>query len=273
MATALTKHEEAAIAVLPISPEALIAKAIETGLPVEGLERLMNLRERLKAENAKAEYDAAMSAFQAECPVIQKKKQADRYKYAPIEDIVEQTKELRAKLGFSHSFDSGFVTDEGGPAQVIYCRVTHIGGHSEVSTFRSPIDVENRARMSSPQQSGAAMTFGKRYAFCNAFGIVTADEDSDARRAKQEDGPAPATASAQAASGPSCPGCGKAEFVRKGSNRSSGDPEWYCYRKLGGCGKTWPVNAKTIAAVEPEEDRPIDGDWFGTLSTEPPRGR
>ena len=38
----------------------------------------------------------------------------------------------------------------------------------------------------SPMQSfGAAMTFAKRYAFCNAFGILTADEDRDGQ------GPAP----------------------------------------------------------------------------------
>ena len=37
--------------------------------------------------------------------------------------------------------------------------------------------------MSQTQVEAAALTFAKRYAFCNAFGILTGDEDTDAKRA------------------------------------------------------------------------------------------
>ena len=37
--------------------------------------------------------------------------------------------------------------------------------------------------MSAQQKVGAALTFAKRYAFCNAFGIMTGDEDNDANQA------------------------------------------------------------------------------------------
>ena len=36
------------------------------------------------------------------------------------------------------------------------------------------------AMMNAPQQTAATMTYAKRYAFCNAFGIMTGDEDTDA---------------------------------------------------------------------------------------------
>ena len=36
--------------------------------------------------------------------------------------------------------------------------------------------------MSQTQVEAAALTFAKRYAFCNAFGILTGDEDTDAKR-------------------------------------------------------------------------------------------
>ena len=40
--------------------------------------------------------------------------------------------------------------------------------------------------MSAPQKFASAMTFAKRYAFCNAFGILTSDEDVDANGSEDE---------------------------------------------------------------------------------------
>ena len=47
-----------------------------------------------------------------------------------------------------------------------------------------PIDKD--AFMNSQQQYGSASTFSKRYAFCNAFGILTGDEDNDTRDISSE---------------------------------------------------------------------------------------
>lgn len=171
------------IVALPVdrSAEALIAKAIENKVDVATMERLLAMRRELKAEWAKEEYVKALAAFQAECPVIkktkavfEKDKKTVRYKYAPIDSIIEQVKGLLAKHGFSYTVDAlnepGFL----GAA----CRVTHSAGHSEVSTFRVPVGTE--AYMSDVQKYGARNTFAKRYAFTNAFGILTGDEDTDA---------------------------------------------------------------------------------------------
>ena len=46
--------------------------------------------------------------------------------------------------------------------------------------------------MSDSQKYAGALTFAKRYAFCNAFGILTADEDIDGHAAR----PKPAAPSA-----------------------------------------------------------------------------
>ena len=40
-----------------------------------------------------------------------------------------------------------------------------------------PIDKDGF--MNTPQKFASALTYAKRYAFCNAFGILTADEDDD----------------------------------------------------------------------------------------------
>jgi hypothetical protein len=54
----------------------------------------------------------------------------------------------------------------------------HIAGHKEDTEFTAPIQAD--AYMSEPQKWASAMTYAKRYAFCNAFGILTGDEDTDA---------------------------------------------------------------------------------------------
>lgn len=170
----------------PMNPEELIARAIERGTDVSVMERLLAMRKELRAENAKAAYDRAMASFQAECPIIVKSRAGAKnaYKYAPLDAIVEQVRGLIRKHGFSFAItseiDAGWVK--------AFCRVTHEGGHSEVSEFKAPVDDKN-PMMTAPQKYGAAMTFAKRYSFCNGFGILTADEDNDGGNRPKPPGP------------------------------------------------------------------------------------
>jgi len=162
------------------SVEQFIVKAIEQGLPVETMERLFNLRKEVKAEQAKEAYVRAMSEFQAKCPVISKNKDVldkngkYRYSYASLDSIVSQVKAMLGECGLSYTTtvlnSNGFIT--------AVCKITHSLGHSEESSFMIPID--NDAYMSAPQKFASALTFGKRYAFCNALGILTGEDDSDA---------------------------------------------------------------------------------------------
>lgn len=163
--------------------EMLIAKAIDKDTSVEVMEKLLAMRKEFLAEQAKKAFDEAMAKFQKECPVIEKTKPvyekgsttAIRYKYAVLDSIVSQTKNAIASNGLSYSFDE--LKDE--KFTTIICTVTHIAGHSRQTSFKIPIGTE--AYMSDVQKHGARMTFGKRYAFCNAFGIITGDEDNDAQ--------------------------------------------------------------------------------------------
>lgn len=162
-----------------LNPEALIEMAIKQGLPVETMERLLAMRKELRSEWAKEQYDIAMSNFQRDCPVIDKSSKVkdkygkDRYSFAKLEDIVKQTKDIISDNGFSYkieiSSDDQFLTAT--------CIVTHKDGHKEFSPFKVPISKEDY--MSDVQKYGARSTFAKRYAFCNAFGIMTGDEDND----------------------------------------------------------------------------------------------
>lgn len=201
--------------IMNFSPETLISQAIDKNLPVETMEKLLMMRKELRAEFAKEEFDAAMSKFQAECPTIEKTKDGPiiggkaAYKYAPIEAIVEQVKNPLEKNGFSYSIQTNMAADR----VKVTCVVKHKLGHSETSDMEVPLGDKNKL-MSAPQHTAAAMTYAKRYAFCNAFGIMTGDEDTDAQPVIVQSSPqnivktttAPVAKSSPPSTSPKCPG-------------------------------------------------------------------
>ena len=154
---------------------------------VEVLERVILMRKTLREEYAKTQFDIAMSEFQGECPIIEKRKQAHGYYYAPLESIVEQTKSLMSKCGLSYNFKTEMKT---GTVSVV-CFVNHIAGYTKSS---DPVELpitnitsrEGKQVMSAPQAVGATITYAKRYALVNVFGIMSGDEDVDARKEREE---------------------------------------------------------------------------------------
>ena len=165
----------------------LMTLAVEKQLPVETMERLFDLRAKMKAEFAKEEFDAAMAAFQRDCPVIAKTKAVHTnsgqlaYRYAPLETIVAQVKDVLARHGFSYQIKTE--TKEGMVKAI--CIVKHVAGHSEQSEMEVPLGNKTNV-MSASQVTAAATTFAKRYAFNNAFGIMTADEDEETALQEKE---------------------------------------------------------------------------------------
>ena len=169
-------------ALMTVNPEALIARAIDKGVPLEQMERLLAMRRELKAEWARERYFSALSAFQSQCPVIKKTKEVWvkgqlRYKFAPIEDIVSQVGTLLEKHGFSYNW-----TPEQPDGKVkTTCHAHHVDGHTESVPFE--VAVATDAFMNAAQHTASAFTYTKRYSFLAAFGIATGDEDDDAQNA------------------------------------------------------------------------------------------
>lgn len=163
-----------------LSVESFISKAITMNAPVETMERLFALRKEMKAETAKEAFISAMSNFQSECPTIKKTKEVRTksgdvaYRYAPIESIVTQVKDALKNNGFSYS--TNVKVDEAGVTAIVV--VQHVLGHSEAKEMTVPLGSKTSV-MSDSQVVAAASTFAKRYAFLNAFGILTGDEDND----------------------------------------------------------------------------------------------
>ena len=185
MAGELVKKENA---IDTYGAESLMAQAIQQGANIDVMERLMVMREKIKAERAREDFFLALAGFQSECPVIEKTKKVlnasdktVRYSYAPLDSIVEQVKSFLKKYELSYTL----ATEQSADNITVTCTAHHASGHAEPTKIT--VQIDPKSYMSGPQKVGAAVTYAKRYAFCNAFGIMTGDEDTDA----VDDTPAP----------------------------------------------------------------------------------
>lgn len=163
----------------------MLQTAIEKGMNVETIEKLLQMRESLRKEYAKTEFLKAFTMFQAEIPEIVKDKTvpnkdgSPRYSYATLGKIIEVIKPYLSKYNLSYRFETSF--DD--KSITIHCIIQHILGHSETTSFKIPID--NSPHMSDIQKHGSSMSYARRYSLCLALGLV-ADEDNEEILEKEE---------------------------------------------------------------------------------------
>lgn len=171
------------------TPSTLIAMAIEKGLDVNSLEKLMELQDRWEAKQAKKLFFNAMSKFQAEVGDIKKSKLVDyatkdggrkRYKYADLAEIDNAIKVPLAKYGLTKSFH---IKEENGRIHVS-CKISHNAGHSEITTMSGLADPSGNKN--AIQASGSTITYLQRYTLIGALGLTTADEDDDGSSGVEE---------------------------------------------------------------------------------------
>lgn len=182
-------------AVAPVSENgagsitALLHLAVERGTPVEQLEKLVDLHERMEARQAAKDFAEAMAKFQQECPSIKKSSTANittsgggsyAYTYAELDEIARTVNPILAEHGLSYTWDTS--ADE--KMLTVVCTVRHTGGHSTRSSFVLP--VESKSAMSAQQKYGAAQTFAQRKSLSAALGLTTTDDDADGAGANPE---------------------------------------------------------------------------------------
>ena len=165
-----------------LAPMQLIQMAVQNGGAIEQLEKLMELQERWEKKEARKSYFEALANFQASVPVIVKMKEVffegknggapTNYKYAPLDDIMEQIKQILCDNGLTVRWEQS--QGEGGIIEVT-CIVTHKMGHSE--RVRLSALPDTTGSKSGPKSIASTVTYLKRYTVLGALGIATADED------------------------------------------------------------------------------------------------
>lgn len=141
-------------------------------MPVEKLEQLFNLHQRVQADNAKRSYYAAFARLQAALPAVARKGTAHNdKKYARFEDIMDAIRGPLSENGFSVSFRTAQPDGKLSVTGVL----AHAAGHVEETTLTLPQDVSGGKN--AVQAWGSSASYGKRYALLTLLGIATQDDD------------------------------------------------------------------------------------------------
>ncbi len=163
----------------------MLQKVIDGGITadnVSALESLVGLYDRMQAKNAEREFNQAFAKLQSELSSVNATRQVPnkdgsvRYRFAPYEDIMETVKPVLIANGFAISFTTRFM--EGG-RMVSICTLRHVGGFSQSNEFAVRIG-GGPPGSTETQADGAAKTYAKRGALCDALNIVV-EHDDDAR--------------------------------------------------------------------------------------------
>lgn len=164
---------------IPVMPQNLIAQAIEKGLDVEALTKLMDLQERWEANQARKAFFQAFTNFQANLPELRKTKEVAfkevKYHFAPLADITRQISKVLKANELSYRWE---IKDDKDNLSVT-CLVSHIEGHTERTTMQASPDTSGSKN--SIQARGSAIEYLKRYTLIGALGLSTADSDIDGR--------------------------------------------------------------------------------------------
>jgi hypothetical protein len=172
----ITEHRNVA-ALTPITPMAMLAQAIERGMPVETVDKLMALSERWDATQARKAFDMAIAAAKAEIPVVTKNaKGHNDKKYADFAAIARAVDPVISRHGLSYRFRT-VQTDN---KINVTCVLSHEAGHYEENTLSALADTSGNKN--AIQSIGSTLTYLQRYSLVQALGIA-ASEDDDGRAA------------------------------------------------------------------------------------------
>ena len=170
------------------SPSGLLAVAVARGASVEELDKLLALKERFDAEEARKAYTAAMALFKQNAPQIFKDKKvtydtADgttTYHHATLGQVANVIASSLGEYGLSH----GWSMEQQDNLISVTCTITHEAGHSESTTLAAGPDTSGKKN---PIQAVAStVTYLERYTLLAITGMAAHEADDDGELGGQE---------------------------------------------------------------------------------------
>lgn len=154
-----------------------LLSAAASGMPVDAIEKFMDLAERQQALEANQAFNKAFAAFKADPPQIVKDIQVKygntNYKHASIGAVVSGIIEGLSKHGLSHNW----IIDQKENMIKVTCKLTHELGHSEETSMCAGAD--NSGGKNSIQAIASTVTYLERYTLQAATGIAVLETDDD----------------------------------------------------------------------------------------------
>ena len=156
--------------------------ASDPTVDIDKLERLMQLHQTMGAQQAEANFNAAMSRAQSEMAPISadatNPQTASQYAtYAKLDRVLRP---IYTGHGFALSFDSGDGAPEGHIR--IIAHVSHSAGHTRKYKLDMPTDgkgIKGNSMMTQTHAMGSGVTYGQRYLLKMIFNVAIGTDDND----------------------------------------------------------------------------------------------
>lgn len=160
----------------PTTPSDLLRIAVMNGAALEQIEKLMDLQERYRKDEARSAFVQAMSEFKSHAIVVLKDKINTQYnsKYVSLGNLVATVTPFLSKHQLSVQWD---VDQSQAPAIKVTAIVTHALGHSESVSMIVPPDASGSKNPI--QQIKSAITYAKACTFESICGLASTDANLD----------------------------------------------------------------------------------------------
>jgi hypothetical protein len=147
--------------------------AMDPNSDLAKLERMLELKERHDAQNAKAAFSSAFARASAEFPTIPLNGKGHNNKpYATLEDITKLTRPVLSKHGLALTFSIDV-----GDQVVVTAKLMHEQGHSESTSMALPRDTSGSKN--AVQAVGSTQKYGQRYTAQAILGLSLGMDDED----------------------------------------------------------------------------------------------
>lgn len=161
--------------------EIIHAAVLDERVDPAKLSALLDLKVRMDAIDAEAEFNRAFSRMHPMLPRIRKTGKVEMggkgsYSFARWDDIDTIVGPVLEEHGFTLAFTSKAVAT----GVLMVCTLSHSAGHSRSSEMQLPADTG--AGRNALQAIGSSRSYGKRYLTLDILNLTTVDMDDDGRR-------------------------------------------------------------------------------------------
>lgn len=152
--------------------------ATDPAFDVAKLEKLLDVKERWEAAEARKAFVQAKADFKKDAPELYKNKEVSfkggtAYTHATLDAIANALARPLSDHGLSYSWE----TEQDDGVVRVSCVLTHVQGHSERVTLSAAPDTSGSKN--NIQAIGSTVTYLERYTLLSALGLATMDQDDD----------------------------------------------------------------------------------------------
>ena len=165
-----------------ISPAQLIVQTVQKTGNVTDLKELLAIQKDWEANEARKAFAQSFSIAQQSIEAVIKTRvnTQTKSKYAELGDVIESSKPVYTKEGFSVIFYEGDCPKENHVR--IYADVLHCAGHKETYHYDVPMDgkgLRGNENLTAIHGKASSVSYGRRYLMCMIWNIPTADDDGN----------------------------------------------------------------------------------------------